>query len=559
MIINRILGVIGISLVLLSCAVQKPQHGTAINDIDAALEHSMMVNHRVQSDSEFHLPKGVNRALLPQVNIQLPESKAIETTRRFDVAVKAVPARTFFMSLVKDTPYNMVVSPKVQGTISVNLHHVTVEEVMAAVRDSYGFEFVKTPYGYRVSPPTLETKIFTVNYLDVYRKGRSQIQVSSGQITDKINGSGSSSNLTSSSLSNSQQNQLNSSVSGSTIETRSQMNFWQDLNKTLIALLGSKKGRSVVVNPQAGLVIVHAYPAEIREVAKYLDTLQGDMNREVILDAKILEVVLNDGYQAGLDWGSIVQGAKRSFDNVNLDSLEDATIFSLKWSAGSLNGLVNLIATQGNVQSLSSPRIATVNNQTAVIKVGQDEFFVTGVASNSQNSGGTTEFTQDIDLTPFFSGISLNVTPQISSDDSVVLHIHPTVSSVVDANKQFVVSGQTQDLPLALSTIRESDSIVRARNGEVVVIAGLMEHNSKENDASVPWLGDIPLIGNLMKRTDQSNRKTELVILLRPVVVKEGVWNHDLQNTNERMRKMNRGFHFGGKPKVFGTLGEVRG
>ncbi|HET8706124.1 MAG TPA: pilus (MSHA type) biogenesis protein MshL, partial [Pseudomonadales bacterium] len=226
--------------------------------------------------------------------------------------------------------------------------------------------------------------------------------------------------------------------------------------------------------------------------------------------------------------------------NQNVPTLTDATknpsgIFSAAFALNDFNGVIQLLQNQGNVQVLSSPRISTVNNQKAVIKVGTDEFFVTKVSSSTTTSSVTTTPTQDITITPFFSGIALDVTPQIGEDDQVTLHVHPTVSQVTDQKKEVTLGQSSFVLPLALSSIRESDSIVRARSNQIIVIGGLLQSKSEDADASVPWLSNIPGINVLFKSKRQSMKKSELVILLKPVVVSDDEdWNKMLGETADR-------------------------
>jgi MSHA biogenesis protein MshL len=172
---------------------------------------------------------------------------------------------------------------------------------------------------------------------------------------------------------------------------------------------------------------------------------------------------------------------------------------------------------------LSSPRVSTLNNQKAVIKAGSDEFFVTGVSSNTV-VGTASATNRNVDLAPFFSGIALDVTPQIAADGQVILHIHPTVSEVTEKVKQLTSSGVTDSLPLAFSQVRESDSVVAARSGQLIVIGGLMRTSRSAQDYRVPGLGSVPGLGHLFRSQQNTEVHTELVILLRPVVV-----DHDEQ------------------------------
>jgi MSHA biogenesis protein MshL len=188
---------------------------------------------------------------------------------------------------------------------------------------------------------------------------------------------------------------------------------------------------------------------------------------------------------------------------------------------------------------LSSPRVSTLHNQKAIIKAGTDEFFVTGVSSDT-TTGESTTTSLDVELTPFFSGVALDVTPQISDDGTVLMHIHPTVSDVEDQNKRISFGGSTSDLPLAVSQIRESDSVVRAHNGQVIVIGGLMRETRKRNDYKTPFLGDVPGIGNLFKSKRDLSSTVELVLLLRPIVVEDSDWDSMVRESTERAAALSK-------------------
>jgi MSHA biogenesis protein MshL len=253
------------------------------------------------------------------------------------------------------------------------------------------------------------------------------------------------------------------------------------------------------------------------------------------------------------------QAANSPLPNTDLASL--GGIFAIKVN-GNFKVLINLLQTQGNVQVLSSPHLSTVNNQKAILKVGSDEFFVTGVSTTNTIIGTNTLPSQSVSLTPFFSGITLDVTPEISSDSTVILHIHPSVSLVTQQTKEIGLgtsgpgTNNTLTLPLAYSTIRESDNIVRAKNGQVVVIGGLMQNRMVENVVATPWIGNVPFIGSWFRRTEQTSVKSELVILLRPVVATNKNFVKDLQNEKTRFEILKRPFHFGSLPKVFGNEAE---
>jgi MSHA biogenesis protein MshL len=459
----------------------------------------------------------------------------------------------------------MVVHPSVSGEISLNLKNVSVSDVMEAVREVYGYEFRRSNLGWLVLPSSPQTQIFQVDYLNVKRAGKSEVRVSSGQISERVSGSGGNNN-TGSAAGGQQQTTL----AGSQIQTETAADFWVELQQSLNALVLADPEGSVVISPQTGIVVVRARPPVLRQVERFLAGVESTMHRQVVLEAKVLEVSLNDSFQAGINWAALGRPAEGQSvlvgqtgggnlvapqqenppfgltgGTVLLGGLGQPTstlggVFSAAVDLNDFAALIELLKTQGDVQVLSSPRVATVNNQKAVIKVGSDEFFVTGISSDATATAGNLTQSQDIELTPFFSGIALDVTPQISASGDVTLHIHPSVSEVRDQTKTVIVSGQGQSLPLALSTIRESDSIVRARSGQVVVIGGLMQTRGAENRAGTPLLSDLPLVGPLFRHTAKAARKSELVILLKPIVIGDGTWDRLVNDTAQRMRLLQK-------------------
>ena len=170
--------------------------------------------------------------------------------------------------------------------------------------------------------------------------------------------------------------------------------------------------------------------------------------------------------------------------------------------------------------------------------MGSDEFFVTGISNNTTASAGATTTSPEVELASFFSGISLDVTPQISEDGDVILHIHPIVSEVTDQQKEITIGDYSISVPLALRDIRESDSIVRARSGQVIVLGGLMQESRSDYKAKRPILGDIPGLNALFRSKSRGTRKTELVILLRPIVVGDDTWQQEVNRYHRRSDSM---------------------
>ena len=512
-------------------------------------------------------PPQLNQELLAEV-ARYQALPAPTSQKMFAVSANNVDVRPFFDALVEDTPYSVAVHPAVSGQISLTLKEVVLEDVLTIISRMYPLDVFLEGKVIQVMPSQLKTESIPVNFLMIKRFGVSNVSVIAGGVSEQDQNNGGNNggingnnNISGNALggqggfggqgglggNNIQQ------LNGSNIQTTSENDFWSDLKEALKVLVSPTEGRQVVVSPQAGLVTVRALPSEIAVVKDFLNQSQESLQRQVVLEARIIEVTLNDGYQQGVRWDRIASGLTGSVNfgfsggaiasnfaantaagidpaiNTvngigNSISTDIGGVSTLRISRGDFDGVINMLQTQGDVQMLSNPRVTVTNNQKAVIKVGQDEYFVTDVSTSEDQSATQTENENDIELTPFFSGIALDVTPQIDRSGSVILHVHPSVTETAEQTKVIQVGDQQILLPLAQSNIRESDTVIRARDGEIVVIGGLMETVTSEQESKTPLLGDIPFIGNAFKNKAKTQSKRELVILIRPSVVQPDTW-----------------------------------
>ncbi|QUM78278.1 pilus (MSHA type) biogenesis protein MshL [Moritella sp. 24] len=481
---------------------------------------------------EWTVPDDVNAELLPGLeggdHLNRP---VIEP--RMDIAAKSVSARQFFGSLLKGTKYNLTVSPDVSGRVTVVLNDVTIEETMDEVADMYGYDIQRQGNTYRVNGAGIRTEIIPMNYLLMKRSGSSNSSISSGYLTDSNSSDSSSSSDDSSSDDDNSSSSSSSSV-GTEISTKTETDYWTELENTLLALTANKRNTQVIISPQAGLVTVHGYPKDIRKIKDFLAKSEAQLQRQVLLEVKIMEVTLNDGYEQGIDWnvnnGDVATKSSFKFDVTDItDIASGGGVLTL--AGNDFSAAINLLKTQGDVNVLSSPRVTALNNQKAVIKVGRDEYFVTGYSTTTSTE--TKQVEQDIEITPFFSGIALDVTPQIDSEGGVLLHVHPSIIDVTDSSK--TVAGT--ELPLAKSDVRETDTVVKAKSGEIIVIGGLMKTANKDLVSKVPFLGDIPWLGEFFTNRSQSAQKTELIILIKPVVVDQNTWRLELERSAELLEQ----------------------
>lgn len=484
-------------------------------------------------------PPVINRAIVPTADL----------SPRFNLSVSNAPAAQVFLQLGAGTNYNILVAPEVAGTITVSLKNTTVLEALDTMRELFGYEYRVTGNRVFIYPNVVQTRLFKIDYLPGRRQGASDLRVTSSSITstggNSANGSGSGSGSSSSDGSSASSGSRGQDTSH--VRTTSDADFWQEVQQSLATLVGKDNGRGVVLNPSAGVVVVKATPAELRQVESYLKTMQLTISRQVMLEAKIIEVQLEKGSQTGVNWslfransrnrvqlGNVAPGV--TLGNTGAITTDDAIVnpgsniitdvlgkgfYGMAFQSANFAALISFLQTQGEVSVLSSPRIATLNNQKAVLKVGSDELFVTGVTTNTTtNSNGGSISTPTLNLQAFFSGISLDVTPQIDDSGNVMLHVHPAIS-VVNEKQKVIDLGDLGSfrLPLAASAINETDSIVRIKDGQIVAIGGLMRHEAMNDRAGVPGLSEVAGIGGLFRQNSRATSKRELVILIKPTII----------------------------------------
>lgn len=524
----------------------------------------------------------VNETILQSATVDPVKSASKKAEPRFDLVVNKAPLSQVLMGIASGTPYSIVLSPELSGEISVNLKDVTLFEALNALREVYGLEYKMQGKQIFVEPQVLQTRVFQVNYIASHRKGESGTRVTSGSLNNAgNNGSGTetTTSMTSTTVGNTNATQQSFA---SSINTSTDTDFWGDVEKSLNHIVGNQNGHSVIVNKQSGLIMVKAMPKELRQVEKFLALMQLTVERQVILEAKILKVQLNKGAQQGINWtafgstggtkfglGNVAGGTTLSSSGTNTDgvisgssgnvqnaglssgspayigaSAIGSSMFAITAQGSRFSALLSFLETQGNVEVLSSPRISTLNNQKAVLKVGTDELFVTNVSNNTTaTTAGTTSF-PTVTLQPYFSGISLDVTPQIDQENNIILHIHPLISNVVSVNKQISLGSTSSNysIPVPSSTINETDSIVRTRDGNIIAIGGLMTESSTNVRSKVPVLGDLGFFGNLFRQKEEGALKSELVILLKSTVVKSGdTWAKDMLGSEQRIEALDGG------------------
>ena len=544
-----------LAMSLASCQSAGPYKsfdGSVLEQVQTELEQS---REAASLGTRVVPPQQVLNALVPQ--IAFSEDDAAGVDARFDFSVKdAMPVREFFSLLTADTDYSVVVHPDVKGSVSaLDLKNVTVQDVLDQIIEIYGYSITLDDGVYQIRPGGLQTRIFKLNYLNVTRSGSSSMQITASGISEgsqnrnngNYGGQVANTNPNAGGQGGFNNNQSNQNSGRASIQTETETDYWKDLETVIRSIIGTGSGpslssltgsesRSVIVSPQTGMILVRAFPKELKEVGEFIEASQAALQRQVVLEAKILEVELSEGFQSGINLQALGdRKVSAAYGSGTIEQSIVGTPLSLNLNFTDFTGVIKLLESQGNVQVISSPRILTLNNQKAIFKVGQESYYLTAANTTAYGQGtGGNVVNSNSNLEPFFSGIALDVTPQISEAGDIILHIHPILSEVKEEVKRIL----DNDFPLASSATRESDTIARVRNGEVIVISGLMQTRSRGSTSGIPGVDEIPIISRALEQNERTTVKTELVILLRAMVDEKDVMRQTIDDSLERVKKL---------------------
>lgn len=562
------------AILLSGCDSLQMRSGDTYDRIGQELKGAADSKRRAAPSSD-----AVGKAMMPP--IQLEDSAAVPKPEpRFDLAVNNAPASQVFMALVAGTRYSMLFPPELSGNVTLNLKSVTVREALDAIREIYGYEYKIQGSRIIIQPNTMQSRIFQINYLAGRRMGTSDMRITSTSPTTTpstgtggVAGTAGATGVPGATGTPGTGGVTTSAADSSRVRTFSDNDFWKDLLTALNTLVGTGEGRSVILNSMSGVVLVKAMPSELRAVESYLKATQLMVERQVMLEAKVLEVSLNESFQTGVNWAKFsgndqrwavgvadtsnsLSGGRASISSSlpgggaitatpgkagSLVSGATKGFFGLAFQSKDFSSILSFLETQGDLQVLSSPRVATLNNQKAVLKVGADDYYVTNISASTTASTSGTVTTPTITLQPFFSGIALDVTPQIDDLGNIILHVHPVVTVVEERKKliQLGTLGGDMTLPLASSTINETDAIVRVQDGHIAAIGGLMKQRQFRERDGLPGVSRDPVLGTIFGQKSTANTKQELVILIKATVIQdEESWRQDVIDAQERIQSL---------------------
>jgi len=483
---------------------------------------------------------------------QREEAKKVQE-RLYTFFARDASIHDVLLAFSRESEFNIVIDPELSGKVTIDLKRVTLKEALDAILSPLGWNYRVDGKFIKVLRPQIETRLFTLNYIATKRSGKREIYASTGG------------GLQTGGLSGQQVAGGTGARTGySDLISVDEMDLWKDIQKGLEAIIfGSVegkeapsetdkttwsrvdvKGKKLIINKSTGVIMVTDYLPNLNKAASYIEIMEGSSQRQVSIQAKILEVILSDEYKEGINW-KVIQGLPRAINlswgltdrsgttgfpggstgttsgtgtgggTITTPGIFKVNPFGGTFTIGAggveivLSDVMQAISEQGDVKVLSSPTISTLNNQKAIIRVGnQDVFFITGAVATQ-----TGAVTQTIQPMTIDVGIILDVTPQIAEDGTIIMNIHPSITE--KTGEKMTPDGKTT---FPLLSVRETDTTVKVKDGQTIIIAGLMQEKKEESFIGFPVLQSVPVLGGLFRYKTEKKRNSELVIMITPTL-----------------------------------------
>ena len=478
-----------------------------------------------------------NNNPIPQKNIPplilhkpfLPPPQNTKPIETFTVSVENVAADKLLFALARDAKFNIDIHPGIKGSVTLNAVNQTLPQLLERIAKQVDLRYQINGAQLTISPDKPYIHLYQIPYINLSRKSTGEVSIAT-EIAQTGKGISSEGNQNSGSESG-------GNISRTQVINKSSHLFWDRLNKNILAILGNDgnvKPHQLIPNPESGLITVHATHKQHQQIQIIIDKLITNVQKQVLIEATIAEVRLSDEYQVGINWQNL--GKKFNFTQSLLGAnLANPPFYTIQYTNptskfGNISATVSLLEEFGKVKVLSSPKIMVLNNQTAILKVVDNiVYFTSQVEINQTDTAIRETLTTEINTIPV--GLVMSVTAQISENEIVIMNIRPTISRIIDfksdPNPALADAGTVNLIPEI--QVREIESILRINNGEIAIIGGLMEDVINNNTQGVPLLSKLPLIGNLFSYRQKKYTKTELIIFLRPIVIKNASLSGDLR------------------------------
>lgn len=459
-------------------------------------------------------------------------ANALEVPRyakdKYSVTVHGVPVRDLLFALARDAKIDIDIASDISGLITLNAVEQTLPALLTRISRQIPLRFELTANSLLILADTPYLRHYPVDYVNLGRtvNGAISNNMQIGASTANSIGAG--------------------SLSSTRIENTTQHRFWETMEKNLRQMLGERQASTVtvdatknekspaidngssstlIINPEAGLISVFATQRQHQGIQAFINRVGRSVRRQVLIEATIVEVALNDAHEQGIDWNGLVRGGLFEFAG---NSLKGSV--NLRYNRDDdPRALISLLESFGTSRVLSSPRVSALNNQAALLKVVENYVYFTVKADTTTTANVGTTVTYTTTPQTVSVGLVMGVTPQISADDSIILNIRPTITSigreVPDPNPDLRKNGIENLVPMIRT--REIESVMRVSNGQIAILGGLMEDRIDHRNNRLPVLGEIPFAGEIFNNRNNRAQKTELVIFLRPVVIREATLRGD--------------------------------
>ena len=503
--------------------------------------------------SEEHLTASSEtaRAPIPELSPLELAPPSYEETDLFSVVVTDVPVEKVLFALARDAGRNIDIHPNLKGQVTINAIDQTLEQILTRITRQANVRYRVEGDLITVEPDTPYLRSYNVNYLNVARTSRSEVSIAT-----EVSSTGSSSV---------DEGGGEPNISNTKIQNESVNNFWDSLLDNVKAVLrggdsklnvgesvaaesessGSGDGTSIIANRETGVLTVRATQKQHHEINSYIQRILEHSQRQVLIEATIAEVTLDDNYQAGVDWERLADAGDTGFSftqNLLGGNLATAPFFNLSYNnttGTNWSSTVKLLDQFGNTKVLSSPKLMVLNNQTALLKVVENSIYFTTEIEREEDDDGDETFTVETEINSVPVGFVMSVTPQISESGLVTLNARPTISRITgfaeDPGPAIATTLAGGGIPTIKNLVpevqvREIESVLKVASGDIAVIGGLMQDTLGDANDGVPLLSRMPLLGRLFKYQNNTRQKTELVIFIRPVVIEHASVASDMSN-----------------------------
>ncbi|MDO8263852.1 MAG: pilus (MSHA type) biogenesis protein MshL [Gallionella sp.] len=571
------------------CAVGVMLASCGTKPIQPANQHIQQT--AAQSSTADSIPQTISGSVI------LPPPKPAGKVATYTVVVTNVSAQEILFALARDAKINLDIHPGIAGTVTVNAINQTLPQILTRIARQVDMRYELDNGTLTVMPDSPYLHNYKIDYVNMSRDSEGAIsdstQVGSGS-SGGGGASGGSGNNSSLGIKNTSRNhfwetliqnikdilretdkilptgssevivqQINAASSTGTgaqpagkkstaksgIENSPNPVSVEEEGMTVTRRNNFREAASVIANPENGVITVRATGKQHEKIQEFIDRVMSSARRQVLIEATVVEVRLNDQYQQGINWSQLRLGSKgfqlRQAGSPGLQATNTGSMFILDYAnplskIGNLAAQVSLLESFGNVKVLSSPKLSVMNNQTAILRVVDNlVYFIVKAETTTNQTSSVTTYSTTANTVPI--GFTMSVTPQINDSDTVLLNMRPSISRLLgyvnDPNPTLAAAGVTSQIPQTQT--REMESVLKIENNQIAVMGGLMQDSVNNLTDAVPFLSKIPLLGNLFQYRNDKTEKTELVIFLRPVVIKSASVDADFSEFRSSLPDQN--------------------